>query len=39
MTDLPSKARLAEAILAFAANDVANHRAFSPRPAQLRPLP
>ncbi len=39
MTDLPSKARLAEAILAFAANGVANHRAFLPKPAQLRPLP
>lgn len=39
MTDLPSKVRLAHEILAFAANGVANHRAFSPKPAQLRPMP
>ena len=39
MTDLPSKVRLAREILAFAANGVANHRAFSPKPAQLRPMP
>lgn len=38
MTDMASKARLARAVLAFAANDVANHRAFAPRPAHLRPL-
>jgi LPPG:FO 2-phospho-L-lactate transferase len=38
MTDLPSKERLAHQILAFAANGVANHRAYSPKPAQVRPL-
>jgi LPPG:FO 2-phospho-L-lactate transferase len=37
MTDLASKTRLAQAILAFAINDVANHRAYSPKPASLRP--
>ena len=39
MTDLPSKARLAQEILAFAADGVANHRAYSPKPAPLRPQP